>query len=755
MSELEQQIRDYVMRSGYKPVTAKGLAKKLGVRKKSMPPFREALERLIERGDVRAGEHGLLRPRQGPGLMAGIIKRISSGAGFFIPHDKPAAGPDGDLYITPRDMHDAHTGDEVLVRLLQRRGRGGRRCGRVEEIIERATNTFVGTYFEAGGDGWVQVDGNTIAEPVYVGDPGAKGAQPDDKVVIEMLRFPTHVQSGEAVVTKVLGRSGEPEVDTLSVIHEFALPLEFPDAVFEEARLQAQQWDETHLQNRRDLTRETIVTIDPADARDFDDAISLRRSQDGHWHLGVHIADVSHFVQPGSPLDEEARIRGNSAYLPGRVIPMLPELLSNGLASLQKGKVRFTKTVFIEFTAAGIPVHTEFVNSAIKVTRRFAYEEVLPIVREADRAKTRVSAKVRSLLVRMHELAMILRRRRFDAGALELDLREVKVDLDKDGRVSGAHEVAHDESHQIIEEFMLAANMAVAQELTDRGIPFLRRVHGDPDILKLRNFSEFVTALGYPLKRYQSRQDLQVLLNRVQGTPHEHAVNYALLRSLKQAEYSGEELGHYALAVDNYCHFTSPIRRYPDLTVHRLLDGIFRGKRKPPGPRGLELEKIGRHCSMTERRADDAERELTKIKLLRYMAERVGEEMEAVITGVESFGIFCQGLEIPVEGRVHISALDGGDYFDHDRSTFSLVGRRSGKQYRLGDRIRVAVAMVDVDRRLLELRVVPQETSSATGRSRNTSTDRRPNRSKKQREPSGRAKTGRSRRSKTSKRRKR
>jgi ribonuclease R len=392
-------------------------------------------------------------------------------------------------------------------------------------------------------------------------------------------------------LTKVLGPRGEPGVDTLSIIHEFALPEEFPDDVQAEAQLQAELFREDDLGDRLDLTHETIVTIDPVDARDFDDAISLIRSENGHWHLGVHIADVAHFVRPGSRLDREAYRRGTSVYLPDRVLPMLPELISNSLASLQQGKVRYTKSALMEFSPEGIPLHSSFANSAIKVTKRFAYEEVMPIVNDPERHKARLSAKVRQLLVRMYELAMLLRARRFALGALELSMPEVKIDFDKQGRVSGAHVVPHDPSHQVIEEFMLAANMAVATELNDRHVPFLRRAHADPDEAKLRAFSEFVTSLGYPLKRYQSRADLQRLLDQVRETPHTHAVNYAFLRSLKQAEYSPEPLGHYALAAEHYCHFTSPIRRYPDLTIHRLVDRLV-AHDKPPHPGFAELVAV-------------------------------------------------------------------------------------------------------------------------------------------------------------------
>src|SRR5580704_13376984 len=712
MSDLERRILDVLSEPGVKPLRPAALAKRLKITKKQLPEFRDALHQLVESQRVKEGKKGGLRPRHSAGLVEGIVKRIGSGAGYLRPHEAVAEGRQAEIFIAPADMRDAHTGDEVLVRLTSARRHSGQRCGVVEQVLARATGQFVGTYLERNGQGYVEVDGRTFREPILVGDPGAKGARPNDKVVIEMLRFPSHIEAGEGVLTQILGPRGAPGVDTLSVIHEFGLRDTFPQAALDEAREQAEQFDESRLEGRLDLTRETIVTIDPVDARDFDDAISLTKTEKEGWRLGVHIADVSHFVPVKSALDEEARIRGTSVYLPDRVIPMLPEVVSNGLASLQKGKVRYTQSVFIEFDAEGVPIDVEFARSAIRVAWRFAYEEVLPVVDGSPAATRDVPKPVRDLLVRMHELAMLLRSRRLAHGALDLSLREVKLVLDEQGAVTGAHEVEHDESHQIIEEFMLSANIAVAKALDERRIAFIRRGHGEPDFAKLRALAQFAKILGYPLKRCESRHDLQALLNRVAGRPHERAINYALLRSLKQAEYTVAEVGHYALGVDHYCHFTSPIRRYPDLTVHRTVAEVLFDRKSRRGGDVVSLAKVARQSSVQERKAEQAERELIKVKLLTFLEDKVGLEMDATITGVERFGLFCQGDEIPADGLVHITALDRNDYYEFDEATFSLIARRSGRQYRLGDSLRVKVVHVDVDRRQLDFAIVPERARS-------------------------------------------
>ncbi len=473
------------------------------------------------------------------------------------------------------------------------------------------------------------------------------------------------------------------------------------------------------------------MTIDPVDARDFDDAISLERTDKGHWLLGVHIADVSHFVVPKTSLDREAHERATSVYLPDRVIPMLPEIISNNLASLQPHKVRYALSAMMEFTEEGVRVATDVFKSAIKSRRRFTYEEVdeylaakklTPAPKPATLGKTKnqpqsvfrdLTPEVDALLTRMHELAMIFRARRFQRGALELTMPEMKIDLDADGRVTGAHLAENTESHQIIEEFMLTANEAVAEKLADAGLLFLRRIHGSPDPRKMRVLTEFVRELGYEVENLENRFELQSLLDTVKGDTRQHAINYATLRSMQRATYSPEDEGHYALASDCYCHFTSPIRRYPDLTIHRLIDVLNRGKK--PDQNMDQLLVLGDHCSEREQRAAEAERELKKVKLLLYMSDKIGLELDGVITGVENFGLFITGTEIPAEGFVHISSLTD-DYYRYDRAGHVIAGHRSGSSYRLGDTVRVSVAAVNIDTRELNFRLVARAGGPSKGR---------------------------------------
>jgi ribonuclease R len=755
---LREIVLQLIIDPRYKPVKSAAIAKKLGLTGDAAEELKKVIKRMVKAGELTWGPSHLVltakktQPGKRDGAVAsatmqkapkeeaqpsrqtirkpprdskhftGTFRRAAGGFGFVRPEGtQRAEGRDADIFIPMDKTGDAASGDIVSVRLESKRGRMGKQEGRILDVIQRATNRFVGVYFEQAGMGMVQIDGKLFTQPIYVGDPGAKGVRPDDKVVIDMVRFPSHARDGEGVIVEVLGPRGEPGVDTMSIIYEFNLPGEFDEDVLEESRRQAEMFDESIPRGRRDLTEQTIITIDPIDARDFDDAISLERLDNGHWLLGVHIADVSHFVQPKTPLDREAHDRATSVYLPDRVIPMLPEIISNNLASLQPHKVRYAISAMMEFTEEGARIATDTFKSAIKSRRRFTYEEVdeylaaktlSPAQREVTIGTSKsqptsvfrdLPSEVDALLTRMHELAMIFRARRFQRGALELSMPEMKIDLDANGRVTGAHLQQNTESHQIIEEFMLSANVAVAEKLADESLLFLRRVHGSPDPRKMRVLTEFVRELGFEAENLENRFELQKLLDSVKGDPREHAINYATLRSMQRATYSPEDEGHYALASDCYCHFTSPIRRYPDLTVHRLIEQLGRGKK--PEQRMDDLLVLGDHCSEREQRAAEAERELNKVKLLHYMADKIGMELDGVITGVENFGLFITGITIPAEGFVHISSLTD-DFYKFDRSGHVIAGYRSGNSFRLGDGVRVAVAAVNIDTRELNFRLL-------------------------------------------------
>jgi ribonuclease R len=703
MFHLEEQILAAVARKNYQPLKPKALARRMGLPSSEYADFRRSLRNLVKEGRVEFGKNHTVRPVQPHGAITGIYRRMSTGVGFVRPHVVDGHA-EPEIFIRAEDAIDAATGDEVLVRVLRRPNRPDLSPrGEIVQVLERARRQFVGTYFEREGQALVRVDGTVFSHSIYVGDPGAKGPRPGDKVVIEMLRFPSPEDRGEGVVTEILGPRGQPGVDILSVIREFDLPDRFSKEALEEARMAAALFREEDLEGREDLTAETIVTIDPEDAKDFDDAVSLTRdSRTKHWLLGVHIADVAHFVPPGSLLDREARNRGTSVYLPQRVLPMLPEIISNSLASLQQGRVRYVLSAFMDFTPAGQLTEARFTSAAIRVRRRFTYEQVSAILAEPEKQGARIEPEVLALLLRMRDLAMILRKRRLRRGALELNMPETELEFDEQGRVSGGHFRKHDVSHQIIEEFMLSANEAVAGRLAELGVPFLRRVHPAPEPTKLEAFADFARSLGYKMDCHLDRFALQKILEKSADKPEAYAVHYALLRSLKQAVYSPQEEGHYALASETYCHFTSPIRRYPDLTVHRLLGRWLRTGRA--GSDETELAALGEHCSRTERRAETAERELVKLKLLTYLSERIGLELEVVITGVADYGFFAQAEKLPVEGLVHVSTLTD-DYYYYEEATHSLTGRRTKRRYRLGDKVRVNVVRVDVQRRLLDFRV--------------------------------------------------
>lgn len=719
-SELSQKILDYVYHPQYQPTKAKGIHQALRLAPEEYPSVRKMVKRLVHDGQLAyGGNHLVLTPELisgDPKLTRGTFRQAAAGFGFVRPVPTGKLGAVEDIFIPASATGSAMEGDLVQVRVrTSRRGSGTE--GEVVEIIERARRQFAGSYGTKNGQSVVWLDGVATGAEIEVGDVRGLPVEEGDKVVVELVRFPDGIQVGEGVILEVLGSSQNPAVDTLAVMRQFGLVEEFPEEVVAQARQAADAFVEGEIPDgRRDLTRITTLTIDPHDARDFDDAISLSKNEVGNWELLVHIADVAHFVPVGSALDQEAKSRATSVYLPDRVIPMLPEVISNHLASLQPDKVRLTKTVMMEMTPTGTVIHQEVFNSAIHNDHRLTYEQVDQYLENPESWRERLSPEIWQLVGDMHELAMVLRKNRNDDGALELHLPEIKIRLDKTGKVKGARLVEHTESHQVIEEFMLAANQAVATWLDDLEIPFLRRAHAPPERRKLQKLNEFMRDLGIDCESLESRFEIQRVVASVRGKATEYAVNYAILKSMSKAVYQPEMEEHFALQFEHYCHFTSPIRRYPDLQVHRTVERLIR-QQHPAGDPLPVLVTLGFQCSDKEQNAEWAERECIKIKILHFLKKKIGESMPAVISGVVPEGFYVRGTKFPAEGFVSINSLPKDRYRFEKRGQV-LEGFREGNRFRLGDELTVKIHEVDLTRRALLLTLVANHTSRAAAGAR-------------------------------------
>lgn len=735
--ELADRILQHVYRTNYQPVKPKVILRQLDLPEDDYRTLIRTIKRLVQQGQLIYGANHLVAPQAAPPsartgakkkhpdqegetheptkssesgkggkFIQGTFRSAAAGYGFVRPVPGGKLTPTDDIFIPASSVGSALDGDLVEIRLLRSTRSQSEYEGHIESILERHRRQFSATFQLHQGEPVAWLDGVSLRLPILVGDIRGLPLEDNDKVIVELVRFPEAGVQGEGIILEVLGSSQNPAVDTLAVMRQYGLQEEFPGEVIQQARDIADQYQEENQNqlpaDRRDLTAIPTLTIDPFDARDFDDAISLSKNEVGHWELLVHIADVAHFVPAGSKLDLEARRRATSCYLPDRVIPMLPEIISNHLASLQPHKNRLTKTVLIEMDDAGTVLHTEVFNSVIHNHQRLTYEQVDQFLADREDWKKRLKPEIHQLLADMHELAMVLRRRRLTQGALELSLPEVKIDLDKSGKVKGAHLTLHTESHQIIEEFMLAANQAVATWLDDMKIPFLRRAHPMPELRKLRRLHEFLEDLGISFKNIEDRFELQKIIESVRGETMEYAVNYAILKSMSKAVYQPQAERHYALDMTHYCHFTSPIRRYPDLTVHRTVQRIIdRQNAVEPIP---VLIRLGQQCSDAEQNAEFAERELIKVKLLHFLSRRIGQALEGVITSVNSEGFNVRGTQLPAEGFVTVHSLPG-DRYRYERHGHALVGNKANNQFRLGDLVRVAVEHVDIPRRVLMFRL--------------------------------------------------
>ncbi len=701
---LRENILDLLHKDG-KPAPIREVARRLGLEPEVRREFKLALRQMIGDGEVVKIRGTRIGLPDRMNLVAGRLTCNPAGYGFVAPETRKAGQKD--VYVSALNLKEAFHGDRVVVRVERVTPKGPE--GRIIRVLERAMQRLVGRYEDDGkfGGRVVPFDKRVLHE-LFVPAGEGGGAKAGDMVSAEITRPPSATRNPLGRVLEVLGRLDDPGVDLKVVMAKFGLPDAFPAEVEAEAQAVPTTVRPEDTAGRTDFRPWPTCTVDPETARDHDDAISLDRMPNGHWLLGVHIADVAHYVREGTPLDQEAYLRGTSVYFPDRVVPMLPHALSSHICSLIDGEDRLTQTVVLELDAEGRVLRTEFHDGVIRSAARMSYQQVQAIVDGDGALRERFAALV-PLFERMDQLAKLMRKRRYERGSLDFDLPEPKLVLDASGAMTGIVASARLDSMRAIEEFMLAANEAVAEKLTDAGAPALFRVHEAPDLERVEQFCDLAKSFGYrvPTNLESIRpEDFQSVLRQIAGKPEERLISTLLLRTMKLARYFEENLGHFGLATKMYAHFTSPIRRYPDLVVHRALRAA---RRKKDAVREAQLQEalpqMGLHLSEMERRADEAERELTEWKKVRFMADKLGERFSGYITGVQSFGVFVELDAVYVQGLVHVSSMSD-DYYAFDDRAHQLKGGNTNKVYRLGDRIEVQLARVDLERRQLDFALV-------------------------------------------------
>ncbi len=654
--------------------------------------LRGRLERMCRDGQILCDRRGRFALPARMDMVRGRVTGHPDGYGFLTPEHGGA-----DLFVPAREMRKVLHGDRVVGRAagVDRRGR---REATIVEVIERANRTVVGRYVVEQGLGFVIPDNARISQDVFIAPEGTAGAQPEQIVVVEITRQPDqHVQPMGRIV-EVLGDHMAPGMEIEIAIRKYELPHQWPREVATEAKRVEAVVDRRHVRKREDLRALALVTIDGEDARDFDDAVYCERRRGG-WRLIVAIADVAHYVAAGSALDQEAYLRGNSVYFPAQVIPMLPEALSNGICSLNPEVDRLCLACELDISHQGNVKRYRFFDAVMRSHARLTYNEVAAALDGSDADAVRRLQPLSARLETLHAVSQALRERRMREGSIDFELPETRIRFDDQRKIERIEPLQRTDAHRLIEECMLAANVCAADLLLAARAPGVYRIHERPDEAKLADVRQFLAEFGLSLGGGDepSAVDYTEVVLATDGKPHAHVVQMALLRSLRQATYSAENIGHFALGFDRYTHFTSPIRRYPDLLVHRVIKRILRGERiEIDEVDRLDLDRSAEHCSMTERRADDATRDVVQWLKAEYMLDRIGEEFTGVVTGVTDFGIFVELEQVYVEGLVHVTAL-GDDYFRFDPVGRRLNGERTGARYQLGDRIKVKVVRVDLD----------------------------------------------------------
>ncbi len=688
---------EFMKEVSYRPMSFKELVRAFDIGKEEMDRFKKLLKGLLNEGTlikIRGGRYGLPSKMN---LVTGELFCHPDGFGFV----KPEEGGE-DVFINPRRLGGAMHGDAVVARVEGYKDRG-KREGRIIRVVKRAHKLIVGRFERSKGFGVVIPSDERILDKIIIPPSEMKGVPEGVIVTAEITKWPAKNISPAGKIIEVIGNPEDPEVEASVILKKFGLPNRFPADVVREAKEVPLEVLSSDIGGRVDLRDKATFTIDGETAKDFDDAVSIERTPHG-YKLRVSIADVSHYVKEGSVLDNEAYSRGTSVYFPDRCIPMLPEALSNGICSLNPKVERLTLTAELDFDKGGAVVKKKFYESVIRSVERMTYTKVKRLLLDEDAALSERYSHILEDLKVMGELAEKLTRRRSEAGSIDFDLPEPQIIIDIEGNIEDIVRSERNIAHKLIEEFMLAANKAVAEHFSNLGYPFLYRIHEPPDEESVSDFIEFVRGFGLRLKPGEGPKSFQSVLKAAAGRPEERLINHVLLRSMKQAVYSEENIGHFGLAFKDYTHFTSPIRRYPDLIVHRLLKALLRGEYTKPERDRAEgaLPAIASHTSARERKAMEAEREIVDLKKAQFMSDKVGKTFEGFVSGVTSFGFFVELKEYFVEGLVHVSSLLD-DYYIFDEKAHSLTGEHRKRAFRLGDAVTVRLNKVDIERRRIDM----------------------------------------------------
>lgn len=703
---LQETILDFMRHEAYRPLSAEDLAEALDLKGSVLEAFWTVLNEMEKSAQIIRTRYDKFGVPERMNLVVGRLSVTGKGFGFVIPEPRLDAS-ESDVFIPLSGMLSAMHNDRVVARVHRLGGNGKTREGEVIRIVERANRRIVGTFESSKSFGFVVPDDPKIGQDIFIPRQHFNGAKIGAKVVVEITKWPESRRSAEGKITEALGYLGDPGIDVLTVIKKYDLPIEFPPKVLAEAEKVPECIEAGEISDRRDLRELSIVTIDGDDAKDLDDGVYVER-RGSKYFLGVYIADVSHYVKENAPLDIEAKERGTSVYLVDRVLPMLPKRLSNGICSLNAGEDRLAMAAQMEIDEQGTVVDYEIFPAVIRVYRRLTYNIVRKILVEKDAALRDDNADLLPMLEELERLCHILRQRRMRRGAIDFDLPEIKVRLDEKGVPVKLVKRERNLAESIIEECMLIANETVAEHLERRKDPALYRVHEEPEAGKLEKLNALLATFRQTLPHLKEGEtvqpsSLQQVLKSVAGRPEERIISTVMLRSMKQARYEAKNLGHFGLAAKYYTHFTSPIRRYPDLIVHRMLkeslrDNAFPAKRREKLK--MALPEIALSSSQRERTAAEAERETTEMKKIEYMQPFVGEEFEGIVSGVTAFGLFVE-LENGVEGLVRVSSMEN-DYYQYVEEQYALIGERTRQTYRLGDAVRVILVQANIESRTID-----------------------------------------------------